>query len=168
MTTTTSEPPTQPEEENDVLSTKGTMINKGAVSGYDPMAALREWHKATGVGSFFQEPDAYGRAKSAELRARLIMEEAREATDELLDFHNGTGSRVRLAKELADVLYVAYGAAEIFDIPIEAVFAEVHKSNMTKVGPDGTVTRRADGKIMKGDKYRAPDIESVFLSRVSS
>jgi predicted HAD superfamily Cof-like phosphohydrolase len=136
--------------------------------GYNPVAALREWNKATDVVPYFQEPDAYGRMRNAALRAELLMEEAREATDELLDFSNASGSRARLAKELADVLYVAYGIAVVFDIPIEVIFNEVHKSNMTKVGPDGKVMRSGTGKILKGDNYRAPDIESVFLSRVSS
>lgn len=152
------------------LSTKGTMISKGTVAHliYNPMAMLREWNSAAGVTSFHSEPDAYGRAQAAKLRLALIMEEAREAADELLDFANGTGSRVRLAKELADVLYTVYGAADVFEIPIEAVFAEVHKSNMSKVGTAGKILRNAAGKILKGPNYKAPDIESVFLNGVSS
>src|ERR1044072_5399569 len=36
------------------------------------------------------------------------------------------------AKELADILYVCYGAAIDFGVDLDRVFDEVHKSNMTK------------------------------------
>jgi predicted HAD superfamily Cof-like phosphohydrolase len=41
---------------------------------------------------------------------------------------------------------------------IEKVFAEVHDSNMSKLGSNGQPIYREDGKIMKGPDYRKPDI----------
>lgn len=33
---------------------------------------------------------------------------------------------------------------------------------MTKLGPGGHPTLRADGKVLKGDYYQAPDVPSVL------
>ncbi|WP_442939337.1 nucleoside triphosphate pyrophosphohydrolase family protein [Nonomuraea sp. SYSU D8015] len=38
-----------------------------------------------------------------------------------------------VAKELADVLYVTYGAADALRIDLPAVFVEVHRSNMSSL-----------------------------------
>ena len=38
-------------------------------------------------------------------------------------------------------------------------FKEVHRSNMTKVCKDGTVLRRADGKIIKPDTFEEPNLD---------
>ena len=65
----------------------------------------------------------------------------------------------RLAHELADV---AYGTALAHGIDLDAVIAEIHRASMTKLGPDGRVSRRADGKGLKGDHYRAPDVSAVL------
>nr|WP_319513391.1 hypothetical protein [uncultured Cohaesibacter sp.] len=40
-------------------------------------------------------------------------------------------------------------------------FGRVHKSNMSKLQPDGTVKRREDGKILKPDTYVAPDLTDL-------
>jgi predicted HAD superfamily Cof-like phosphohydrolase len=66
-----------------------------------------------------------------------------------------------LAKELADVLYVVYGTADLLEIPLEAVFTEVHRSNMSKVVA-GEVIRREDGKILKPDSYREADVHGAL------
>jgi predicted HAD superfamily Cof-like phosphohydrolase len=59
-------------------------------------------------------------------------------------------------------VYVAYGTALVHGIDLDAVIAEIHRANMTKLGPDGGVTRRADGKVLKGEHYRAPDVSEVL------
>lgn len=46
-----------------------------------------------------------------------------------------------------------------FDIhTVFEAFKEVHKSNMTKVREDGTVLRREDGKIIKPDTFKEPNL----------
>jgi len=62
------------------------------------------------------------------------------------------------------IVYVAYGAAIVYGIDLDAVFAEVHRSNMTKLDADGRVIYREDGKVLKSDRYTPPDIAGV-LSR---
>ena len=43
--------------------------------------------------------------------------------------------------------------------PTQPAFAEVQRSNMSKLGEDGKPIRReSDGKVMKGPNYSAPDL----------
>lgn len=66
----------------------------------------------------------------------------------------------KVAKELADLLYVVYGTAVSFGIDINKVYAEVHNSNMSKL-VDGKPLKRADGKVLKGPNYSPPDLSFV-------
>ena len=59
-------------------------------------------------------------------------------------------------------MYVTIGFAITFGLPLEEVFYEVHKSNMSKLGPDGEVLRREDGKILKSELYKEPIIDHLF------
>lgn len=95
----------------------------------------------------------------ANLRYNLMKEELGEVFTELFSFPR---DKKKLAKELADLLYVVYGTAYAYNLPIDAVFKEVHRSNMSKVGLDGTIKRREDGKVLKGPDYRPPQLEFIF------
>ena len=72
---------------------------------------------------------------------------------------------INIAQELADLLYVVYGAALEYGIPLDEVVAEVHRANMSKLDTDGSVIRRDDGKVLKGPNYKAPDLESLLLPK---
>jgi predicted HAD superfamily Cof-like phosphohydrolase len=89
------------------------------------------------------------------LWAGLVEEEFNELMDEVYD---PEPDKKRVAKEIADLLYVAYGMASAFGIPIDTVFKEVHRSNMSKLGPDGKPVKRADGKVTKGPNYKPADL----------
>ena len=91
------------------------------------------------------------------LRTNLIKEEATETIKALTE-----EDIPEIAKELADLLYVTYGTAVAFGIDLDAVFEEVHLSNMSKVGKDGKPILREDGKILKGPNYVPADIEGVL------
>jgi NTP pyrophosphatase (non-canonical NTP hydrolase) len=150
----------------------GSSLNTEAAT-YAPMKALRAWHTASsdpkidGSNRYIEERDDHARRDNVKLRMKLIEEEFEEVMDELLDLLNGVGDRAKLAKELGDLLYVTYGTADDFEIPLETVFDAVHESNMTKVV--GTrVMRRPDGKIIKGPEYREPDIESLIVTGVAN
>lgn len=71
-------------------------------------------------------------------------------------------NKAKVAKELADLLYVVYGSAYSMGIPIDEVFAEVHRSNMSKLGEDGKPIYREDGKVLKGKNFSPADIEKVL------
>ena len=112
--------------------------------------------------------------KRVELRRRLLEEEWQEADAEFAHILDGlrTGRYDRaslvyddvakLAKELADVRYVAWGADLEFGIPSHEIDLVVHLSNMSKLGRDGRPVRRHDGKVVKGPDYYEPDILAAF------
>jgi predicted HAD superfamily Cof-like phosphohydrolase len=84
--------------------------------------------------------------------------------EELAEFRNAGEAHdvVGVADALADLLYVVYGAAEEYGIDLEPVFAEIHRSNMTKDARRGC---RADGKVRKGEAYVPPDVRGVVESQ---
>ena len=57
-------------------------------------------------------------------------------------------------KELADLVYVIYGYANAKGYDLETAVRRVHENNLGRcLQPDGTVKRRADGKILKNKDY---------------
>lgn len=94
-----------------------------------------------------------------DLRWRLIMEEYMELFNE---FHASTLDKKKMAKEMADLLYVIYGAADILDIPLDEVFDAVHNSNLSKLDDNGKPIKNSYGKIMKGPNYQPPQLEFIF------
>ena len=90
--------------------------------------------------------------KTARLRHDLIAEELHEFMMAAQD-----GSLVKVADAIADLLYVVYGTAVSYGIDIEPVFAEVHRSNMSKGDPE--IIRAPNGKVLKGANWSPPDIE---------
>lgn len=91
------------------------------------------------------------------LRKELISEEYWEYTRAV-----DNDDLVNIAQELADIIYVVYGAALEYGIPLDEVFAEIHRANMSKLDSDGSVLRRADGKVLKGPKYSPPNLEKIL------
>ncbi|MET7742009.1 hypothetical protein [Streptomyces sp. NPDC005385] len=122
---------------------------------------VREFHRAFGLDAR-SVPTEVSPGLAAH-RGELLAEEAEEAEEaaEVAEV-SVEGPLDRLAHELADVVYVAYGTALVHGIDLDAVIAEIHRANMTKIGPDGHVARRADGKVLKGEHYRAPDVAEVL------
>jgi predicted HAD superfamily Cof-like phosphohydrolase len=72
------------------------------------------------------------------------------------------GDLAAVADALADMVYVIHGTALAYGIPLDEVVAEVHRSNMTKLGADGRPILRTDGKVVKGPGYAAPEIAAVI------
>lgn len=91
------------------------------------------------------------------LRMRLIEEEMDELSDALLQ-----EDIVEVADALTDILYVVYGMADIYGIPIDACFDAVHRSNMAKLDENGKPILRADGKFLKPPGWATPDIAGVL------
>ncbi|MFD4261414.1 MazG nucleotide pyrophosphohydrolase domain-containing protein [Streptomyces sp. NPDC058534] len=126
-----------------------------AGSGTSPADLVHAFHLAFGLDAR-SAPTEVSPGLAAH-RGELLAEEAAEVAEVSV-----AGPLDRLARELADVVYVAYGTALVHGIDLDAVIAEIHRSNMTKLGPDGSVSRRADGKVLKGDHYEAPDVSGVL------
>lgn len=91
------------------------------------------------------------------LRLNLIREELGELTVALTQ-----DDLPEVADALADLIYVIYGMSRIFGIELDDVLAEVHRTNMAKVGVDGKVRRRPDEKILKPDGWLPPDITTIL------
>ena len=123
-----------------------------------PADLVRRFHHAVGLDA--RTTPAEVPARPAGRRGRLLAEEAAEVAEVSV-----TGPLDKLAHELADVVYLAYGTALVHGIDLDAVIAEIHRSNMTKLSPDGQVCRRADGKVLKGEHYEAPDVSGVLRSQ---
>lgn len=92
-----------------------------------------------------------------ELRLELIREEVEE-----LQTGIENQDLVEIADALTDILYVVYGAGHAFGIDLDACYAEVHASNMSKLGEDGKPMKRPDGKVMKGPNYFEPDLGYIL------
>lgn len=69
-----------------------------------------------------------------------------------------------LIKELTDLKYVVDQLCACFGYDIDVAYSRVHRSNMSKVGPNGEVKRRDDGKILKPDTYIAPDMGGLVVN----
>lgn len=120
-----------------------------------PFAQVKEFHQAYGqpVGKDPYWPNADRMA----LRLALIDEEVAEFKDAYAQ-----GDLTNAFKELADIQYVVNGAAVEMGGNLDDVFADVHTSNMSKLGEDGKPIYREDGKVLKGPNYQAPDVTSAL------
>lgn len=120
----------------------------------DMVAAVKEFQQAFGqrVGDHPFLPNANER----ELRMRLMKEEYKEYKKA-----EKANDLVNLASELADIIYIACGTAVSYGIPLNEVFEEVHKANMSKL-IDGKVIRRDDGKIQKPEGWQPANIEAIL------
>jgi predicted HAD superfamily Cof-like phosphohydrolase len=84
-----------------------------------------------------------------------------EELQELLDAMHSEDA-VAIADGLADLLYVVFGTAVAYGIPMDEVFVEVHRSNMTKLDPDGQPIVGEGGKRLKGPGYVPPNIQPLI------
>ncbi len=91
------------------------------------------------------------------LRANLHNEE----WDELCCAYEGE-DLVAVADAICDLIYVLCGTAVSFGIPLDECFAEVQRSNMSKLDSGGNPIVRDDGKILKGKNYTPPDLRSII------
>jgi predicted HAD superfamily Cof-like phosphohydrolase len=91
------------------------------------------------------------------LRRTLHDEEHAELVEAL-----ASGDRAQIARELADVVYVAFGTAHAAGIDLDAAIAEVHRANMHKATAG---LRREDGKVVKPPGFRPPDMTLALVAR---
>lgn len=88
--------------------------------------------------------------QTANLYRNLIIEEFEEFNEAFLENKNDA----EVLKELVDLIYVSVGFATIKGWDLHSAFNRVHENNMGRMyQPDGTIKRRADGKIEKNKSY---------------
>jgi predicted HAD superfamily Cof-like phosphohydrolase len=92
---------------------------------------------------------------------KLIEEEFIELTNGILSH-----DMEQIADGAADLIYVVVGTCVSYGIPIDRIFKEVHRSNMTKVyeRPADEGSKYA-GQNPKGEGYMAPDINGILTHR---
>lgn len=110
----------------------------------------------TAFGQLVSNDPVFPNLETRQLRIKLLKEEFEEYLDAELknDF-------IEVADALADLIYIACGTAASYGIPLNAIFEEVHRSNMAKL-VDGKPLKREDGKVIKPEGWTPPDIEGVI------
>lgn len=124
----------------------------------DTMDGVRAFHTAYGL-PIKDAPDLSDARVNA-LRVGLLQEELDELKEAL-----EAGDEVGVIDALTDLQYVLDGAylSLGYHAVKDAAFAEVQRSNMSKLGRDGKpVVRESDGKILKGPDYSPPDLTAVM------
>lgn len=122
----------------------------------DAFAKVTEFHRANGQAA----PDTAITLPWVvqELRCELILEEFREYVEAVAE-----NDLVAIADALADLAYVVIGTAVAHGLTrFGDIFDEVHRSNLSKLGGDGKPVLRADGKVMKSDRYTPPRLEPLI------
>ena len=108
-------------------------------------------------GQEIKEKPEFPEEKIIDLRISLIKEELDEFQEALKE-----KDLVEVADALTDLLYVTYGAGHAFGIDLDKCFAEVQRSNMSKLGDDGKPIYNEQGKVMKGSKYYKPNLKQFI------
>ncbi|SFD20531.1 nucleoside triphosphate pyrophosphohydrolase family protein [Algibacter pectinivorans] len=93
------------------------------------------------------------------LRFNLMKEE----NEEYFEAANNN-DLVEVADALGDMLYILCGTIIEHGMQhkIEEVFAEIQRSNMSKLGENGEPIYREDGKVLKGPNYFKPNIKAIL------
>lgn len=93
---------------------------------------------------------------TVKLRLKLVEEELEEVRQAIFN-----KDKENLLKELTDLQYVLDGLYITFGMDRLKILAmrEVHKSNLTKLGPGNTVIRNEAGKVLKGRGYKPAKLD---------
>jgi len=90
----------------------------------------------------------------------LISEEAGELGQALADAND-----VEVLDALIDILVVTIGAAHSMGADVEGAWKEVMSTNFAKIGEDGKVRKREDGKVLKPLGWKAPELEPFLKAK---
>jgi len=96
------------------------------------------------------------------LQIKLIIEEYTEVIEAYDAFkQNDLSTHVALLKELADLVFVCYQAAENMGWDLDETMRRVLDSNLSKLDDAGRPVRNEDGKVLKGPNYRPPVLDDL-------
>ena len=88
------------------------------------------------------------------LYVTLIEEEANELADAIR-----AHDQVETLDALIDILVVTIGAIHSMGSDAEGAWKEVMSTNFAKIGEDGKVRKREDGKVLKPVGWTPPDLK---------
>ncbi len=122
------------------------------------LTAVSEFHTSFGLGVSQTIKADLGEQKN-KLRFDLMKEENVEYLEAVQN-----NDIVEIADALGDMLYILCGTILEHGLQhkIEAVFDEIQRSNMSKLGKDGKPIYREDGKVLKGPNYFKPNFEEIL------
>lgn len=120
--------------------------------------SVKLFHQSFGLGVSEEMRADLGAAKN-KLRFDLMDEENKEYLEAA-----SNNDLVEVADALGDMLYILCGTIleHGMQYKIEAVFKEIQRSNMSKLGRDGKPIFREDGKVLKGPDYFEPNIQAIL------
>ena len=123
-----------------------------------PIKAVTEFHNAFRLNVEYK-PKSDISTEITELRYNLMKEENEEYLQAVK-----SNDLIEIGDALGDMLYILCGTiiSHGFQDKIEALFDEIQRSNMSKLGIDGKPIYREDGKVLKGPNYFKPDIEKIL------
>ena len=127
---------------------------------WDEAQPTPEPDKTTTMDKVREFAEVMGQKPDPEMSATLVREEFLEWSEErYLYNYGGSSNHKDELKELSDLVYVIYGYANARGWNLDEAIKRVHENNIGRcVQPDGTIKRRADGKIIKN-----PDFPAVVL-----
>ena len=122
------------------------------------LQAVTEFHTTFEIGHSTIPKTDLGEEKHI-LRYNLMKEE----NEEYLEAAKNK-DLTEIADALGDMLYILCGTIIEHGLQdkIEAVFDEIQRSNMSKLGEDGKPIYREDGKVMKGPNYFKPNFVEIL------
>ena len=103
--------------------------------------------------------------KEVRTQFKCVCEEFFELLDEL--YESDFKPSVKVLDGICDLLFTTVGLALVLDCDVQGAFAEVVRSNLTKLGADGKPIYREDGKVLKGPNFEEPKLEP-FLPKEAS
>ncbi len=118
---------------------------------------VEDFQKA--FGGFIGQGPSFPPVGRCVLRQKLLQEE-------VLELHVAWSNDdiVEVADAITDCLYILFGTAIEFGLQdkLEALFDEVHGSNMSKLNEYGKPIYRNDGKVLKSENYYKPNLKKII------
>jgi predicted HAD superfamily Cof-like phosphohydrolase len=129
----------------------------------ESLEKVEDFHRTFGL-FLAERPTATVPPEVLATRLRLFVEELeeyREAAE--------AGDLTAIADALTDMLYVLFGTFVTHGLHHVAgdLFAEVHRSNMSKLDADGRPIM-ADGKVQKSELFSEPDLARILKTATST
>jgi predicted HAD superfamily Cof-like phosphohydrolase len=93
----------------------------------------------------------------SDLYVKLIEEEFSELIHAYLK-----RDMIEIADACADLKWVIEGLEHSLEIPQQKVWDEVARSNLNKISNTGKVLKRDDGKVIKPEGWKPPNIKSIL------
>ena len=120
--------------------------------------SVKVFHTAFKIGHSETPTADLGESKHT-LRYNLMKEENEEYLEAVQN-----NDLIEIADALGDMMYILCGTIIEHGLQhkMEAVFDEIQRSNMSKLGKDGNPIYREDGKVMKGPNYFKPNFSKIL------